>query len=204
VFDLWDVSSDLEYIAKLLLYLYDGQGLAIQWLKCIMDQEIDSTENIFVLFRGNSLFTKALDLYMKLCCSEYLASTLGVIIWEICDSKISIEVDPTRLDRNEDIKMNWKRLIAYSINIWDCIEKSRSKMPRELRTIFDYLQRQVIKRFNQAREDKYTIVRYTSVSGFLFLRLFCPAILGPKVLKKFDFSCLVFVKIFLMIKLQEL
>jgi hypothetical protein len=38
-----------------------------------------------------------------------------------------------------------------------------------------------LERFNQSREDNYTSVRYTSVSGFLFLRLICPAVLNPKL-----------------------
>lgn len=64
-------------------------------------------------------------------------------------------------------------------------------LSRELRTVFHHLQRAVLKRFQTPAspsaetrprtEDHYMSVRYTSVSGFLFLRLFCPAILNPKL-----------------------
>ena len=47
---------------------------------------------------------------------------------------------------------------------------------RSLKNIFTFLQEQVIKKF----PDNDT-VRYTGISGFLFLRFFVPAILGPRL-----------------------
>jgi hypothetical protein len=126
------------------------------------------------------------------CGLGYLENTLGPVLREICDEKANCEVDPTRLDKNDDVKLHWKRLIGYANALWSSIDKSRTSIPRylpwmvwvngsELRMVFHHLQRTVLARFNEAREDKFTIVRYTSVSGFLFLRLFCPAILNPKL-----------------------
>ena len=47
---------------------------------------------------------------------------------------------------------------------------------RELRVLFRHLQETAAKAF-----PKDSMVRYTSVSGLLFLRFFCPAVLSPKL-----------------------
>lgn len=181
VFDLVKVSTDLEYISQLLLNIYDSKGQAVQWLQFLIDQEVGATENTFVLFRANSILTKSLDWYMKVCGADYLEMTLGDIMKDICDNKVFVEVDPTRLEKNDDLRTHWKKLMSYANNIWDSIEKSKTQVPRELRTVFYYLQKSVMARFGTQDEDKFMAARYTSVSGFLFLRFFCPAILNPKL-----------------------
>ena len=180
VYDLAQVSSDLEWIAQLLLNIFDAQGLSIPWLKYLIEEEVYSTENMYVLFRGNSILTKAMDCFMKVVCSEYLESTIGSILREICDNKVHCELDPTRLEKNDDLKSHYKKLTSYAAALWESIERAGPMIPRELRILFHHLQRCVLQRFGQS-EEKFTIVRYTSVSGFIFLRLFCPAILNPKL-----------------------
>ncbi len=65
MYDLAQVSPDLEQIAQLLIGVYDGQGLAVPWLKTLIEREVEFTPNTMVLFRGNSVLTKALDCFMK-------------------------------------------------------------------------------------------------------------------------------------------
>ncbi len=134
-----------------------------------------------------------------MCAAEYLESTIGDIIKDIYVNKVYIEVDPTRIEKNEDIHVHLKQLYQYCCLIWERISQSFDRVPTyvfarqlfrivvfikfhsELRVLFHHLQRSVIKRFGNNREDRYLSVRYTAVSGFLFLRLFCPAILNPKL-----------------------
>ena len=52
----------------------------------------DNLDEAEVLFRGNSVATKALDFYMKLTGSQYLLKTLGSKIKDIYELKKPLEV----------------------------------------------------------------------------------------------------------------
>ena len=181
VYDLAQVTPELEYISNLMLRIFDAQGLALDWIKVMLEREIDQTDTKSVLFRGNSVLTKAFDGYMKVCGMEYLDQTIGNIIRQIYDNKVYCEVDATRLDKDEDVQVHWRRLQSYAVALWKSIDASRTKVPHEFRILFHHLQRVVLRKFNDAREDNYVSVRYTAVSGFFFLRLICPAVLNPKL-----------------------
>jgi len=73
--------------------------------------------------------SKAVDVYMKLTALGYLQSTLGEHIKEIITSKKSLEVDPTRLEKTDDVKKHWKQAKATVTLIVEAIFKSRDKVP---------------------------------------------------------------------------
>lgn len=87
------------------------------------------TVDVNTIFRGNSMSSKAVDVYMKLVGLQYLHETIGGVIKEIITSKKSIEVDPTRLDKGEDIKKNWKNAKAIVSEVLALIFKSHEKVP---------------------------------------------------------------------------
>lgn len=130
-----------------------------------------------LLFRGNSLLTQALDFHMRRLGKEYLEDVLKDIILQITALNPDCEVDPSRLPLGEDLDRNWSQLTFLTSEVWGCMEDSASKCPPELRQILKYIR--------AVAEDRYgkflRTVQYTSVSGFLFLRFFCPALLNPKL-----------------------
>jgi hypothetical protein len=130
-----------------------------------------------LLFRGNSLLTQALEFHMRRLGKEYLSETLADKILEINESDCSCEVDPSKLHHGEDLQQHWAQLIQFTTDIWNCIVSSTARLPPELRHILKYIR--------AVAEDRYgdflRTVTYTSVSGFLFLRFLCPAILNPKL-----------------------
>ena len=130
-----------------------------------------------LLFRGNSLLTKALDLHMRRLGKEYLEDTLSEKMRDIDESDPECEVDPHRVKNPEDVERNWRNLKALTENIWESIASSASRCPPELRVI--------MRRIRDCAEDRYgdfhRSVAYSSVSGFLFLRFFTPAVLNPKL-----------------------
>ncbi|KAI4135837.1 MAG: hypothetical protein LQ347_000340, partial [Umbilicaria vellea] len=130
-----------------------------------------------LLFRGNSLLTKALDLHMRRVGKEYLDETLMEKLRDIAESNPDCEVDPNRVPNPDDLRRNWRNLIALTENLWKSIYASASRCPPELRMIFRHIR--------ACAEDRYgdflRTVTYSSVSGFLFLRFFCPAVLNPKL-----------------------
>lgn len=130
-----------------------------------------------ILFRGNSLLTKALDAHMKRLGREYLDETLGAHLKKIAEEDTHYEVDPLRIERQEDLGKNWKHLLSITRSIWQAIYQSPQRCPIELRRILKHIRVCVEERYG----DLLRTVKYSSVSGFLFLRFFCPAVLNPKL-----------------------
>ena len=130
-----------------------------------------------LLFRGNSLLTQSLELHMRRLGKDYLEDILHDKIFEINEINPDCEVNPACLQAGDDLDQHWTRLIQLTCEIWECIKASATKLPSELRHILKYVR--------AVAEDRYgdflRTVPYTSVSGFLFLRFICPAILNPKL-----------------------
>jgi len=66
---------------------------------------------------------------MKMVGYDYLLETLTPVIDEILASKESCEVDPTRLQKGEDIKKNQKKLISHVKKVFDHIVSSIDSCP---------------------------------------------------------------------------
>ncbi|KAG5984713.1 hypothetical protein E4U55_003485 [Claviceps digitariae] len=132
-----------------------------------------------LLFRGNSLLTQSLEFHMRRLGVEYLEEVLQEKIIHINEQNPDCEVDTSRLPHagSADMDQRWNRLIHYTTDIWRCIAESAHSLPGELRHILKYIR--------AVAEDRYgdflRTVAYTAVSGFLFLRFICPAILSPKL-----------------------
>ncbi|KAI1773544.1 Rho GTPase activation protein [Hypoxylon cercidicola] len=130
-----------------------------------------------LLFRGNSLLTQALEFHMRRLGKEFLEDILADKIAEINELNPDCEVDPSRIQHGEEMQQHWTELIRLTSEVWECISDSATKLPLELRQILKYVR--------AVAEDRYgdflRTVNYTSVSGFLFLRFICPAILNPKL-----------------------
>ncbi|KAL8896975.1 MAG: hypothetical protein Q9192_002799 [Flavoplaca navasiana] len=127
------------------------------------------------LFRGNTLLTKALDCHMKRLGRDYLEETLGEKIRNIDENNPNCEVDPNRMLDPDDLQSNWRSLSQLIESVWSLIYVSALRCPPELRMIFRHIA--------ACAEDRYgdflRTITYSSVSGFLFLRFFCPALLNP-------------------------
>ncbi|KIW11015.1 hypothetical protein PV08_10314 [Exophiala spinifera] len=155
----------------------DSYESAEQREMLVRDLSRSATMEANLLFRGNSLVTKALDAHMRRLGKEYLEEVLGEKLRKIVERDPDCEVDPTRVRSNEHLEKNWANLIFLTSTIWKSIRDSVASCPLPLRFIFRHVR--------SCAEDRYgpfiRTVRFTSVSGFLFLRFFCPAILNPKL-----------------------
>jgi hypothetical protein len=118
MFEMAKLSDHLESTARNFLRIFLGKGTALQWLKKLVACEILQTDNTNIMFRANSIGTKAIDQYIKVIGMEYLEKTIGDVVRGICDSKYSCEVDPTRLQKGEDLNQNWQRLIGFVTNVF--------------------------------------------------------------------------------------
>lgn len=143
----------------------------------VRDLSRTATMEANLLFRGNSILTKALDAHMRRLGSDYLRDTVAEVIKEIVESDPECEIDPARVRSQDQLEANQENLMALTRSIWQAIVESASRCPHKLRLIFRHIR--------SCAEDRYgsfiRTVGYTSVSGFLFLRLICPALLNPKL-----------------------
>lgn len=197
IFQVTNKSS--EWLMALVEDEIDGIGQQAQMKKMRFSRRLKSSEALDVananerealrdmgktlageanlLFRGNSLLTQALEFYMRRLGSDYVEEILGDKIYEINEINPNCEVDPGKLQQGEDINQHWDQLIHFTNEIWECIAQSASRFPPELRHILKYIR--------AVAEDRYgdflRTVAFTSVSGFLFLRFICPAVLNPKL-----------------------
>ena len=143
----------------------------------VRDLGRSATVEANLLFRGNSLLTKALDAHMRRLGKEYLEETIGGHVRDIAESEPECEVDPSRVASQASLEKNWQKLTVLTGTLWLAISTSARRCPPDLRLVFRHIQ--------SCADDRYGAflrsVSYSSVSGFLFLRFFCAAILNPKL-----------------------
>jgi len=89
-----------------------------------------------------------------------------------------------KAEQGEDVEGNQKRLISLAEGVTLDVFQSEISCPTNFREIFNHLQETVARKWGYGQQSEK--VRYSVVSGFLFLRFFCPAVLGPKLFNLMD------------------
>lgn len=117
-----------------------------------------------------------MDEAMKTIGLQYLHKTLRPTLELICSEKKPCEIDPTRVRDSNTIQTNLANLKYYIEKIFNDITQSAVYCPALMCQIFYNLKECAMKHFPDNKG-----VRYSVISGFIFLRFFAPAILGPKL-----------------------
>uniref|UniRef100_A0A4W2F3J6 Ras GTPase-activating protein 1 n=1 Tax=Bos indicus x Bos taurus TaxID=30522 RepID=A0A4W2F3J6_BOBOX len=86
------------------------------------------------------------------------------------------ELSPSKLEKNEDVNTNLAHLLNILSELVEKIFMASEILPPTLRYIYGCLQKSV-----QHKWPTNTTMRTRVVSGFVFLRLICPAILNPRM-----------------------
>jgi hypothetical protein len=115
----------------------------------LRDMGKSATVEANLLFRGNSLLTKALDLHMQRLGKEYLEETLCERIRDINEKNLDCEVDPNRITSPNELQRNWRTLIRLTTDIWNAIAGSTSRCPVELK--------QILRHIRACAEDRYGV-----------------------------------------------
>ncbi|KAJ1554972.1 hypothetical protein HK096_010871 [Nowakowskiella sp. JEL0078] len=152
-----------------------GLNMEVAGLKELIRAEIEETDDPNIIFRGNTLCTKAMDHYLKIVGSTYLKRSLTPFVQTILKTKESCEIDPTKVNQSE-LKKNFKRLMNFVAIAWDSIRLSSEICPREFAEIFSFSYETAKLKF--PGNENFAI---SAVNSFLFLRFFVPAILNPKL-----------------------
>ncbi|KAF2634476.1 hypothetical protein P280DRAFT_413676, partial [Massarina eburnea CBS 473.64] len=83
-----------------------------------------------LLFRGNTLLTKSLDIHMKRLGKEYLEETLGDKLREINEKDPECEVDTNKVASQNELDRNWRRLINLTEDVPHSLLQLVSTRPR--------------------------------------------------------------------------
>eukprot|EP00055_Hartaetosiga_balthica_P016999 m.110570 g.110570 ORF g.110570 m.110570 type:complete len:853 (+) comp9224_c1_seq2:137-2695(+) len=162
-------------LAKHLLHLFFEHDKGFTYLKKLIDAEVASSKSVPTLFRGNSLMTKSIDYFMRLIGPKFLSECLApVVISKVIRGQMECEINPAIISNEQKRKENMKILHKLVNDIILNLNTNLSAIPPVLQHVLHYIVATSCERFPELES-----VRFTSVSGFIFLRFFAPAILNP-------------------------
>ena len=180
---LGDVCKEKADVSKSLVSIYEVSNQSLRFVDALTSHEINNTPNPDIIFRGNSAVTKGVDFYMKMVGRVYLQKVLGTFITEQYDQKRCFEVDPAKAEKGMDVKKNAKQIELLAESLITRIFNSVEDCPSVMRAVFKNIQATVAAKYPA---ESIKVVKYTAVTGFLFLRFFVPAILSPKLFNLMD------------------
>ncbi|XP_055375510.1 neurofibromin [Condylostylus longicornis] len=171
-------TSQMDELARILVTLFDCKHLLSPLLWNMFYREVEVSDCMQTLFRGNSLGSKIMAFCFKIYGSNYLQQLLEPLIRPLLDDTTTcFEVDPARLEPNDDIEQNRKNLIALTQRTFDAIVNSADKFPPQLRSMCHCLYQVLSKRFPNLLQNNIG-----AVGTVIFLRYINPAIVSPQEL----------------------
>lgn len=185
-------TQNLEQISIILLDIFQSLQRENEWFNALVEEEVSKTSlsktglnesaNLYnTLFRGNSVLTKSLEIFNLRVGQEYLEKVVGKVITNIIATNVSTEIDPMRIkEKNEALKNdilehNLQNLLLYVEEIWSRIYNSSNDLPQQIKQQLILLRKKIEHYTND------TSITLNCITGFLFLRFFCPVILNPKL-----------------------
>ncbi|KAF5291026.1 hypothetical protein FQR65_LT11479 [Abscondita terminalis] len=173
---LGDIVSNKTEIAQPLVRIFVYHDQIVPIIRLLAEKEISSLTDPTTIFRGNTLVSKMMDEAMRLIGLQYLHKTLRPTLDLVFNEKKPCEIDRTRIKDTNLAKANLANLKEYVQKIFKAITQSAVHCPALMCQIFHNLRECATTYFPNNRE-----VRYSVISGFIFLRFFAPAILGPRL-----------------------
>ncbi|XP_063977127.1 GTPase-activating protein isoform X2 [Diachasmimorpha longicaudata] len=169
------VASKME-AAQPLVRVLVHHGQLVSVMRALASHEISKLTDPTTIFRGNTLVSKMMDEGMRLAGLHYLHSTLRPAMEQVFLEKKPCEIDPTRVKDANTIQTNLSNLKEYVERVFTAITTSGVRCPPLMCEMFWCLRELAATHFPKNKE-----VRYSVISGFIFLRFFAPAILGPRL-----------------------
>ncbi|KAJ2608542.1 hypothetical protein H4S08_004415 [Coemansia sp. RSA 1365] len=166
----------VENVAKVAL----SRGCAVSWISALVRNELaaEGGRDPALLFRNSSAATRAVDTVMKIVGLGFVDHLIGDVVRAVTEGAYECEVDPARLEDVTALDVHWRALTKLLQALWRGIENGLSSCPLLLHRILAAIRAATAEAYNT--ETGYQQVQYSCISGFVFLRLLCPAMLSPK------------------------
>lgn len=169
-------TAQMDELARVFVTLFDAKHLLSPLLWNMFYREVEISDCMQTLFRGNSLGSKIMAFCFKIYGASYLQTLLEPLITPLLDEPfVSFEVDPARLEPTENIEVNRQNLMALTQKVFDAIIASADKFPPQLRSMCHCLYQVLSKRFPTSPQSNIG-----AVGTVMFLRFINPAIVSPQ------------------------
>ncbi|XP_054010836.1 neurofibromin isoform X2 [Hylaeus anthracinus] len=169
-------TNQMDELARVFVTLFDAKHLLSPLLWNMFYREVEVSDCMQTLFRGNSLGSKIMAFCFKIYGASYLQNLLEPLITPLLDDPTTgFEVDSARIDTNENIEQNGRNLIALTQKVFDAIVSSADRFPPQLRSMCHCLYQVLSKRFPQCPQNNIG-----AVGTVIFLRFINPAIVSPQ------------------------
>lgn len=121
-------TNQMDELTRVFVTLFDARHLLWNLLWNMLYREVELTDCIQTLFRGNTLGSKIMSFCFKIYGTSYLQGLLEPLIKPLLDEpSISFEVDSARIDPNENIEQNGENLIILTQKVFNAIVSSADK-----------------------------------------------------------------------------
>nr|GAT44189.1 GTPase activating protein [Mycena chlorophos] len=179
----FETKFKLKTISAQLISIAVAKNTLIEQVQDIAAREVDGTPSSHqTIFRGNTIFTKVMELCMNWYGRAFLEASIGQVLRRLCAEKVAIEVDPVRSGKGtKDVERNLELLIHWCQEFWNQIYSVRTECPIEMRRLFETIRHLVEERYKvkESSSPESRELPWQSVSAFCFLRFIVPAILHP-------------------------
>ncbi|KAJ3447214.1 neurofibromin [Anaeramoeba flamelloides] len=162
--------------------LFDSLGLSSILMKILIDQSIAISQSVDDLLKPNTILARFITKFLRYYGQNYLKKTLGELIKRQLSSNRSLEINPNRVSRREELYENINLLREFFYQYVDRIFNSPNDLPMEFSFIFSY--------FRMKIEKKFPNHLFPLIGSLIFLRFFCPALISPENynLTEFNFT----------------
>uniref|UniRef100_A0A671YCS3 RAS p21 protein activator 1 n=1 Tax=Sparus aurata TaxID=8175 RepID=A0A671YCS3_SPAAU len=174
--------QDRTLLASLLLRIFRHEKAEAPLLRTLNDREINMEDEATTLFRATTLASTLMEQYMKATATPFVHHALKDTILKIMESKQSCEVEAyngfsslTHTDANSNLFPHPILFFPVSIAVFESPYLYIHGCCSNLVTSNEHLSSV------QQKWPTNTTMRTRVVSGFVFLRLICPAILNPRL-----------------------
>ncbi|KAI9265605.1 hypothetical protein BY458DRAFT_438052 [Sporodiniella umbellata] len=167
--------GDSTGVAETLLATFESKNKILFLLETIIEKEVVLSEQESTLFRGTNMASRLLSMFSKSTCVDYVKAIIQPAMESVNnlpEEELTWEMNPQAEPHMGVVMKNKQNVCRVASIFLDAICKSSSLAPPLFRQQLAFLSDSVKKRFPDASK--------TQVGGFVFLRLFNPAILTPE------------------------
>ncbi|XP_077535309.1 neurofibromin 1 isoform X3 [Haemaphysalis longicornis] len=126
------VTPQMDELARVFVTLFDAKHLLAPLLWNMFYKEVELSDCMQTLFRGNSLGSKIMAFCFKIYGASYLHSLLEPLVQPLLLQQAdgpSYEVDPARVDDTEDVEENRRALLQLTQRVFNAVICSADRVP---------------------------------------------------------------------------